>query len=56
MLFRFPETLQAKSVPKTTLTLHELLLVWQLDRWGRSVRDLLATARNSDMWAEVSFL
>jgi hypothetical protein len=33
----------------------DVVLVWRLDRWGRSVTDLLATSRNWNISAFVSF-
>ena len=32
----------------------DVVLVWRLDRWGRSVTDLLATFRSWSIWASVS--
>jgi DNA invertase Pin-like site-specific DNA recombinase len=31
-----------------------VVLVWRLDRWGRSVTDLLAPSRNWNIWASGS--
>jgi putative DNA-invertase from lambdoid prophage Rac len=33
----------------------DVVLVWRLDRWGRSVTDLLATLRNWNIWELVSY-
>ena len=32
----------------------DVVLVWRLDRWGRSVTDLLELCRNWNIWASVS--